>query len=274
MMATRRLNRRQTNMVLAGAMGFALALAVAFFVVAMPEDVFEGLILATGLPSVLASAQPPLGETARLAVAILSGGVAGIAVIGLFLVTGRQPRRKAETVRPFSASGDIALELDEPIPAVERENVFIPESAPEAETPATPAFIPLPVAEEKPIEIEIPVESPPSAEKIEDAPIFLDFKAMRAATQPANDAPALDLGEWKVAEPAPEPEQAKPSRPITAPAQIAEDEPISALMQRLEAGLQRRTAQGEALAQPPVINRSGVGLRSTLDELRKMAVRR
>ena len=65
MMATRRLNRHQTNTVLAGAMGFALALAVGFFVIAMPDDIFEALIRATGLPSVLAAAAPPFGQTAR-----------------------------------------------------------------------------------------------------------------------------------------------------------------------------------------------------------------
>jgi hypothetical protein len=274
-MATRRLNRRQTNTVLAGAMSFALALAIAFFVIAMPKDIFEGLVLATGLPSVLAAAAPPLGETARLIVAALTGGIAGIAVLASFLFTARLPQKQTSVVRPFVAS-DLDFLQAKPADVIKPEFDAVLDLEPLSESmqSAPPSIV---EAEA----IEVLAETPAAVEKAaEEAPLFLDFKAMRAVTPPANDPPALDLAEWKVAaperkpEPGFKPEIKKPSRPITAPAKIAEDEPISALMQRLEAGLERRAVRGEAPAQPPAINRSGVGLRSTLDELRQMAVRR
>lgn len=258
MMATRRLNRHQTNTVLAGAMGFALALAVGFFVIAMPDDIFEALIRATGLPSVLAAAAPPFGQTARTMAAAVGSSIAGASVIALFLLTDRPPTVMRETIRPFSASSDFDREPVQPIQPIE---YIVEEPLPVVDIAAEQIDEEEAVAE---------VEAGQREAVADETPIFLDFKAIRAAAQPANDAP-LDLGEWKIADQ----EAARPSfsRPITAPAQIAGDEPIAVLMQRLEAGLERRTAQGSAPSTPPTIGQSRAGLRSTLDELRKMAVR-
>ena len=257
MMATRKLNRRQTDYLLAGSAGFALGLALAFFLFAMPAHMFEALVSATGLPTILPAAEAPLGMTARIVAASIAGLGVGIAVVMAFLITGRPSEKKrgtAQWTQPISVQTDLIF--PDPMPTAE-------EAAPIRPPAVTFEVL---TAPETPV---APVEQP-----VKDEPIFLDFHAFRAAGRPANDAPPLDLGQWKVIEPSEPVPRAAEARPIHAPATIADDEPISVLMQRLEAGLERRSEQGAAPAQPPKIDPSGAGLRSTLEELRKMAVRR
>jgi hypothetical protein len=258
MMAARKLNRRQTDYILAGSAGFALGLALAFFLFAMPAQMFEAIVEATSLPAILPAAAPPLGMTARIVAASIAGLGVGIAVVMAFLLTGRPSERKrgttAQWTQPISVQADLAF--PDPMPIIE-----------EAAPIRAPAMtLEVPAAPEEPV---VPV-----AQSVKDEPIFLDFHAIRSAGRAANDTPLLDLAQWKVIEP-PEPiPPAAEAKPIHAPATIAEDESIATLMQRLEAGLDRRSEQGAAPAQPPKIDPSGTGLRSTLDELRKMAVKR
>jgi hypothetical protein len=274
----RKLNRRQTNFVLTEMMGVILALAVAFFFVAMPSDVFERLVSVSGLPLMLAAAEPPLSDTTRMIVGALAGSLAGIGVILLFLFIDRRPEQKPETVRPFFASNDLVPA--EAAPIVDAMPLHFP--------PLQPEVVTVPFED-----VETPAAS--EAEPARDEPIFLDFQAIRAANQPVREAP-LDLSQWKMVEPAPvpvpfptqhiPPQHAMPSppaamatpdaalRPISRPDRRVEEESIAALMKRLETGLDRRAESGSAATQPPAINRSGAGLSSTLDELRKMATRR
>jgi len=304
MMASRRLNRRQTNAVLAFSMAMTIALAVAFFVVAMPRDILEGSVSATGLPVILPAAQPPLGETARLILAACGAGMAGAIVLALFLLTDRQPARKPvtpETGHPFFTDLDMPVEpkpapvttmpsfsrpanfelrtetaeplnIAEIIETIELTDV-VEEPVAVEPVPAEPepvAFEPEPdVVEPEPV-----VTAPEAAAPQKDQPLFLDFRAMRAGTPPSNDPSPLDLGQWKFADSQRE-EKPVPPRPITAPVrQGGEEESISDLMARIEAGLERRAAKGAPATEAPAIDRSGVGLKSTLEELRKMAVRR
>ncbi len=283
MMASRRLNKRQTNAVLAISMGMTIALAVAFFVIAMPRDILEAMVSATGLPAILAGAEPPLGNTARLIIAAFGAGLAGAMVLALFLLTDRQPARKpekTETGSPFFADFDLRAERM-PAPAVKiptftRSATAEPKAHPIETVEVTEIAEPIELTEvfEPPVakEAETVEPGPVASEPVErDGPIFLDFKAIRAAAQPSNDPAPLDLGRWTIGGT----EEPVQSRPITAPAlQSGEQESISDLMARLEAGLERRSVKGTAAAQAPAIDRSGVGLKSTLDELRKMAVRR
>lgn len=256
----RKITKRQANFIMSEVTGIVLALAVAFFFVAMPADIFGQLVSASGLPAILPAAAPPLGETARMIVAALAGSLSGMAVILLFLLLDRQPEKQPETVRPFFANSDLA-----PLEAMPL-------------TQAKP--LDLPSAREEPM-VVVPfeiVEDLPEKESSEplDGPIFLDFQAIRAAARPVADQPPLDLSQWRIAEPELAPEPTPQSQPlsITPPDRRTEDESISALMARLESGLEKRVEQGRAPAKAPEINRSGIGLRSTLDELRKMAVNR
>jgi hypothetical protein len=60
---------------------------VALVFLLMPAGLLEGAVLRSGIPAVLAAAEPPLGFTARIALALLFGGlVAGFAWFGAGLL--------------------------------------------------------------------------------------------------------------------------------------------------------------------------------------------
>ena len=93
---TRGLGRNAFDLPVAG----LAALAVAFVAFAMPADLLGQLVSATGLPHLLAAAEPPLGFKARGAI-----GIAGaIAAFGFVYMTMRmldrsgskRPRHEAE----------------------------------------------------------------------------------------------------------------------------------------------------------------------------------
>jgi hypothetical protein len=141
------------------------ALAVGFVAFAMPDALFTDMIVASGLPSMLPAAQPPLGMTAR-------SGIAVPAAFGVFLATwlllrslnGAKPRPRREAgeidaaplrLRRADAHPDApsrppliaGLELGEPEPAEEEAELWEPEIEADyvAEDPA-----------ESPLELEPP----------------------------------------------------------------------------------------------------------------------
>lgn len=271
MMASRRLNRRQTGYVLAGSMGFSIAMAFAFFVFAMPSDLFESIVAASGLPAILAAAQPPLGQTARLAVAGTAGLFAGGAVAALFLLADRrEDSRRKTTMRPFTISPDFE---STPFAAVAAARPIV---MPEPVLELAPEHM-VPVQRQEATIEQVTPELEQIAEEADTGPIFVDFRALRDVQQPVAE---------KAVDPVPPP---LPSPKAEAQAQIAPEavfplprmagaddgeESIAALMQRLEAGLGRRLEKGIENTVPPQVSANPAGLRSTLEELRKMAVRR
>ncbi|MEA3013282.1 MAG: hypothetical protein QOD42_1827 [Sphingomonadales bacterium] len=160
--------------------GLAAAAAV-FFAFAMPQDVLSQIVSATGLPSLFAAAQPPLGLTARIAIAL--GGALVTFGLVFFLLRlldrsglesgrarpaaaepedGEAPRRRrdyhpdAPVRRPISAARDLGepappappraavptwLDEAEPAAAPEPEAVIEPEPAPAAEMPTSIAAL-------------------------------------------------------------------------------------------------------------------------------------
>jgi len=78
--------------------------SVAFIAWAMPNAFFAEAVMATGLPSLLPAAQPPLGDTARMAV-VGAAALATFAIIFVFLkLLGRKaPARRAASVEPAAA---------------------------------------------------------------------------------------------------------------------------------------------------------------------------
>lgn len=84
--------------------GFA-ALAVGFVAFAMPGAMFEELVSASGLPSLVTAAQPPLGATARLSVV---AAAALISFAALFLVLRALGRPARPRPRPDMAEFDVA----------------------------------------------------------------------------------------------------------------------------------------------------------------------
>lgn len=270
MMTSRRLNRRQTGYVLAGSMGLSIAMAFAFFVFAMPSALFESIVAASGLSSVLAAAQPPLGQTARLAVAGAAGLFAGTAVAVLFLLADRREESRRKTsMRPFSVASDF------------EKAHFAPAMAPRIATMAEPVLelapenvVPAQLQEPA---IEQAVQEPEQiVEQVDTGPIFVDFRALRDLQPPVVEK-AADAAPPPMPSPRAEAQTAMALESVfplpRAAATLEDEESIAALMQRLETGLGRRREQGVENTVPPVVSNSS-GLRSTLEELRKMAIRR
>lgn len=107
------------------ALWFAALLGVGSLV--LPVTLLESLVVATGLPTILPAAEPPLGISARILIALVGGGLG--AIIGLWLARKvataqnaapvREPRAPAslrQGKRPISAREELGAEsFDEPV---------------------------------------------------------------------------------------------------------------------------------------------------------------
>ncbi|HEX8257418.1 MAG TPA: hypothetical protein VF589_07280, partial [Allosphingosinicella sp.] len=160
------------------------AASVAFVAYAMPDDLFSRGVGLTGLPSVLAAAEPPLGATARLAV-IAAGAAGTFLIVWLLLRALGKPSAKARRLaeeeaemapprlRRADAHPDApsrrpliaGLDLGEPFDALPRGRQYRePQEEPEALTqwePSLPSFMqvePDPREEEEAEELELQAE--------------------------------------------------------------------------------------------------------------------
>lgn len=73
------------------AMAAFAAASVGFVTYVMPADIFSGLVTGSGLPAVVPAAQPPLGDTARLAVVIAAAFATFLAVWLLLRALNKVP---------------------------------------------------------------------------------------------------------------------------------------------------------------------------------------
>lgn len=184
---------------MAGAAGVAIALLVA----TLPAPLFEGLVLASGLPAFLSVAEPPLGLTARLLVFVaLAAGIACVLTAGLWPVLGKRRLR-------VRGSGK----------AMRRPSL----KQVRARLSGEPADAPDP--------------RPISAREELGAP-FLSVKAQPAAVD--IDATVVPVAQPvpQLAAPAPKPAP----RPQPSRSQLPAAEDLSALLGRLEGGLARRAS--------------------------------
>jgi hypothetical protein len=242
---TRGLGRNAFDLPVAGLAG----LAMAFLAFAMPAELLGRLVVATGLPHLLAAAEPPLGFKARAMLGVAGAGAAfGLAFVLLRLLdrsgrtkarsepqaldeVGPRLRRRdlhpdAPVCRPISATRDFGepapppLELDHPhdsSPWLDDADAEIGQFRPGEEEPSD----------------ETPWSTPEVAPVIAAEPAAPPEPAERPA--PAWFAPAA--AETAAPDPGPEP---------AAEASLAE------LVRRLEQGLaRRRTGQSFAAAPPP-----------------------
>jgi len=191
--------------------GLAAAAAV-FFAFAMPQEVLSGVVSATGLPSLFAAAQPPLGLTARIVIAV--GGA--LITFGLVFFLLRLLDRSGLDSGKERAG---AWPQDGEAPRRRRDR-----------HPDAPVRPPISAARE--LGEPAPPEPPKAA-----VPIWLD------EAEPVEAAPAP--------EPEPEPEPEAASEPVPEPAPPAEmPTSLAALMERLEQGLARRQPRHDARAMP------------------------
>jgi hypothetical protein len=281
--------------VVAGVLGGVVALG-AF---AVPTSVIEGLVMASGLPAILAAAEPPLGFTARAAISLGSGGFVGL--FGWFAFSSLPGSRFAfgeeedtlpldgiatPVIRradahpdapprpPLLATRDLGAPFD-PRPASTPEPVIAMVSAP---MPAGPIEQALPKDLDQPLSAFDPEAMPD-----EPMPAPVAPPPLRRAPRP----PVFDETErFEVFELTPS-VRSKPSLVVEEPASSPREEAITrpeteatvhALLERLERGVIRKAkvdAPAPVLAPAPRVERRARprGIEDTLITLRNLAQR-
>jgi hypothetical protein len=146
-----------------------------FGVAALPGDVLEQLVTNSGLPSVLAAAEPPLGLTARIALALGSGVfVAGFTWLTLFVLLGNQAVALRRPAKP-----DMDGPFDMPPPPTIRRADAHPDAPPRPPLLAT-RDLGMPFPQEEGVKISIKMS-------LDDAPMPL----VPSPTLPAEPAPVM-----------------------------------------------------------------------------------
>ncbi len=201
--------------------GVLFGLAAAFLVTMTPGWLFERLVSASGLPSLLEAARPPLGDTARILASLVAAlGLGGGAwALGSVIERKLMPRRAS---RSPAARGERIAPATTPL---HRKPIFA-----EADLGA-------PLMSDEAMEVarnELILEAPLAEPAI--APV---------TAEAATPAPEADF-ETSVDE-AIVPEPAVRQEPIADAAEArAEGDSISGLMGRLESALERRHEQTSA----------------------------
>jgi hypothetical protein len=249
----------------------AAALAVGFAAFVVPEGILTRLVEASGLPSILSAAQPPLGTTARAAVAAAAAvGAFGAVFVLLRLLGGKAaPERERESARDAIFRVDEIDEPDAAAPRLRRADVH----------PDAPARRPILAARE----LGEPEREPAPAPI---APV----QEVAPEPEPTDEMPELDELELSgpdiemlVAEPVEEP---SPAETVEAPPKPLAEASIAELMARLERGLARRFEHKSGVERsapirepqpqaprPPLPGHGDDRLRSAMENLQKMAAR-
>lgn len=224
--------------------GLAAAAAV-FFAFAVPQDMLSHMVSATGLPSLFAAAQPPLGITARIAIAV----VGALLTFGLVFLLLRLLDRSGLDV---PVDGPVFQTEDEQAPKLRRRDVH----------PDAPGRRPISATRDLGEPASFEPEAPEPAKA--SVPLWLDEAPPEALAEP---------------EPEPEPEVVSEPVPEPAPASPAElPTSIAALMDRLEQGLARRRSPHEAAvlhSPPPQVFPEAPDdrLQSAINSLQRLAAR-
>jgi len=220
------------------------ALAAAFAAFALPQDLLNRAVVATGLPSILSAAQPPLGLTARVALAV--GGAAIVfglvfLLLRLFDRSGMREEPEAnlsDAPRVRRRDGHPDAPAPRPISAARDLGEPAPPRSPRA--PVQPVALWLDEAE--------PVATP--ADVLELAPETVFAEAPESESEPEPEPqpepsftpePVAELWPTPEVSVAPQPEPAPVPQPEPGPAPQAElPTSVAALLERLEQGLAKR----------------------------------
>ena len=201
--------------------GLGAGLAVAGVVAGAPTDTLEPLVWTSGIAALLPAAQPPLGATARLLLA-LGGGVAAGAVAWAALLL------------LFGPGGFLAGKRN----ATERPGVRRADAHPDAppRRPMTAADLGTPLKElappPAPVERALPTDLDQPLAAFDPAAMpLVPREPLRAVPAPGERIDTVAL--------APPP---PPSRPIEG--EPASAQAVEALLRRLEKGAGRRPVQG------------------------------
>ena len=204
---------------IAAVAGGLAALGVAM----IPVPALEALVMDSGLPSILAAAEPPLGATARLAVALGTGAFVGAFMwLSAFILLGSRGLTIGE-------AEDIALDPEEvPLPVLRRADAH-------PDAPPRPPLLATRDLGRPFLEIRAATPAPPAPAPEDE---HIDFDAIfppRAITPPKAPEPVAQAPEpvvvplAPVAVAAPEPAIAVPEVSEAYPEQaaIAAPEPIA-----------------------------------------------
>lgn len=271
-------------------------LSAGFVAFAMPETLFSGLVETSRLPDFVPAAQPPLGETARIAAAGAASLLTFAAVWALMALLSRVPaRRRPETeaqaeapkLRRADAHPDaparrplLARDLGEPLDLEDFPEAGS-ESEPEpveAEPRPLPGFLVAQAPESEPFEQVEPEldESEPQWERPEPRSASYEMELSEAESRPE-------------AEPEPQTETELEAEAGTLPiselaarlpeAEEESDQSLSQLVNRIEFGLSRkRQALPAAIERAPAEEQAadeqekvGHRLRSAINDLQKIA---
>jgi hypothetical protein len=251
--------RSSVNLPLPAFLGGVVAALIALVMLLVPTHLLESAVLDSGIAAVVGAAEPPLGLTARIVLALMLGGGVGAALaFGTFVLGGEQRKRAgtdeatpipvlrrsdahpdAPARRPLFATQELGtpfLDVSAPREPVERE---LPKDLNQPLAAFDPAAIP-PMPRE-PIRPVAPLIRPQGLEPGE-----------RLETFPLTPPPVTD----------------EPPLPMPSPARSTEAT-IQSLLERLEIGIQQREeARRTAAEQPPQT------LNDKLVELRRMATQR
>jgi hypothetical protein len=160
-------------------------IAAAVLVAAMPQWLFESGVVASGLPTVIDAAAPPLGMVARiLAIALAFGGVAFLFWVVLTLLT-RLFDAQARARTPWRDAGynaDASTARSDPLPP--RRPIFAPDELGAPLMSDEAIALQLPIADP---DISLPIEAELSAPLVEEelAPV------VAAPVDPDNSIAAL-----------------------------------------------------------------------------------
>ncbi|HEX2763307.1 MAG TPA: hypothetical protein VHM92_05610 [Allosphingosinicella sp.] len=234
------------------------AISAGFVAFAMPEPIFSSLVAATPLPGLVAAAQPPLGETARLAAVGLAAVFAFAIVWALMRALDRKPRG-IPNVEPAPAEiepirlrrADAHPDAPPPSPLMAARDLGEPEEiAPKEERVETarplPSFL---------------VPDPMTAERPEPEPLILEEPEPEpvAFVEPVAEVEPIALSELAARIPEPGPAE--------------DDQSIGQLVGRIEFGMKKRQAIPAPPPSPEVPETEKVGhrLRSAISDLQKIA---
>ena len=231
--------------------------AAAALLLLMPVDALHNLVIDSGLPALLAAAEPPLGMKARLLLAGVAGAVAFAVIFGVMRLLGRKPARPT---RWGAEDSDTRFEA---APRMRRRDLH-----PDAPTPAPisalrdlgePDFARTP---EPPLILTEPLPEPVAAAEEEELVL--------------SEADAID-------EPAPVPVPVPAPVPAVPHAEPQGQETIAELLARLERAIEKKPLpqwleRPEAASAPPPVPANEQAppplddrLRSALENLKRFA---
>lgn len=289
------------------------AALVALFFLVMPTAVLEGMVVDSGIASLVTAAEPPLGLTARFAIAFIAALAVGTIVwFGTFLLIGARTvilnRGKREDGVPVLRRADAHPDAPARRPVFANRDLGTPFLDVKADPAPMPiadamAFVP-PVPEERdlPKDLDTPLANyldPRAAPLPEPEPLPIVHAPEPVApapimAEPPMPEPVVDAAPEPEPEPAPipapEPRFAPHERietfeltpmvrnPVVEPSKLLAPATIHDLLERLERGVQRRADSKPATAEPAAVAPTPVEtaeptLEDTLSVLRQLAQR-